>query len=568
MSDTWKQCEGQVVDGKFQLLEHLGGSDHSVVFLTQRGKGKSQKAAIKFVQTDAASAELQLFRWNQAAQLSHANLIQLFEAGRCQLAGMDLLYVVMEFAAENLAEFLPQRALAPAETRDMLEPFLETLAYLHGKGFLHGRIKPGNILAIDDQLKLSSDSLRRVGEAPIGVSKPDVYTPPESAERESSSTAGDVWALGVTLVEALTQRAPDTTTLHSPNQSELPVETVPQPFFDIARHCLLLDPQRRWTVSEISAGLNPPAKPPAPSISAVSVPDPIRPAAAKPAANASVQGASAPAKPGAAIDPLSIPLSPVAPLTAEKRHALENQTIAGQGPPGRSYYIVVAVLIALTLGAVLAIPRFRNRQTDTEPAVALAPSRPAAQPSAPLTPAKVAPFAPGKPQPKSQKAIAPATDRTAPRPAERSALQPQPTAQLQPTSDREFVKKAQTPAAPAASPAQSLPEPSNLTPTAGDVKQGEVLNQVLPEVSERSRGTIRGTVRVVVKVHVDSSGGVTSAEVASSPSKFFGDSALQAARRWDFAPAKVGSQSVASEWLVRFDFTQADTQVFPSQVSP
>ena len=140
MSDSWKECEGQVIDGEFTLLQHLGGSDHSVVFLTQRGKNRSEKAAIKFVQAEPAEAESQLSRWKQAAQISHPNLIRLFESGRCRLAGMDLLYVVMEYAPENLAQFLPERALTPAETRDMLEPFLETLTHLHGRGFVHGRI--------------------------------------------------------------------------------------------------------------------------------------------------------------------------------------------------------------------------------------------------------------------------------------------------------------------------------------------------------------------------------------------------------------------------------------------
>jgi serine/threonine protein kinase len=155
-----------------------------------------------------------------------------------------LLYVVMEYASENLAEFLPQRALGPDETRDMLEPFVETLAYLHGKGYVHGHIKPGNILAINDQLKLSSDSVCRVGEHPIGT-KPDAYTPPESTEG-AKSTPGDVWALGITIVETLTQRLPDRNASPSGEDEELPVaDILPQPFADIVHHCLRFDPQRR-----------------------------------------------------------------------------------------------------------------------------------------------------------------------------------------------------------------------------------------------------------------------------------------------------------------------------------
>ena len=45
------------------------------------------------------------------------------------------------------------------ETRDLLDPFVDTLLYLHGKGFAHGRIKPGNILAIEDQNDVCSAQL-------------------------------------------------------------------------------------------------------------------------------------------------------------------------------------------------------------------------------------------------------------------------------------------------------------------------------------------------------------------------------------------------------------------------
>ena len=44
---------------------------------------------------------------------------------------MDLLYVVMEHAEENLSEILPQRALTPSEARDMLGLVLDALSNLH-----------------------------------------------------------------------------------------------------------------------------------------------------------------------------------------------------------------------------------------------------------------------------------------------------------------------------------------------------------------------------------------------------------------------------------------------------
>src|SRR5215813_3899173 len=245
MSDSWRDSEGQVIDGQFPLVTHLAATDHSVLFSTIRGKDKNEKAAIKFIQADASNVIAQLGRWKQAAQLSHPNLIKVYESGRCQLAGLDLLYVVMEQTQENLAEFLPHRALSADETRDMLEPFVDALSYLHGKGLAHGRIKPGNILAIDDQLKLSSDSICRDGDTQIGAGKPEIYVAPETSGK--ATVAGDSWSLGATVVESLTQRRPEETS-GDPN---IP-DGLPQPFLDIARNTLRRDPKARWAASQIS----------------------------------------------------------------------------------------------------------------------------------------------------------------------------------------------------------------------------------------------------------------------------------------------------------------------------
>src|SRR5712691_7354535 len=125
--ETWKQWEGRVVIGDFQLRQYLGASDHSAVFLTERGEREPQKAAIKLISADPSDAELQLSRWRLAAKLSHPHLIRLFQMGRCQLGKIGLLYVVMEYAEENLSQILPHRPVTPAEAREVLEPVLDAL---------------------------------------------------------------------------------------------------------------------------------------------------------------------------------------------------------------------------------------------------------------------------------------------------------------------------------------------------------------------------------------------------------------------------------------------------------
>jgi TonB family protein len=265
--EEWVKWEGRVVDGKFPLRQWLGGSDHSAVFLTER-PGQTQKVAIKLIAADAES-DHQLSRWRAAAQLSHPNLMRIFEAGRCQIDGTPLLYLLMEYAEEDLSQILPQRPLAPSEVTDLLPALLDALSYLHGKGLVHGRVKPSNVQAMGDELKLSADQIALFAE-PHSAGRRDVYDAPETAAG-IASPAGDVWSIGVTLVAALTQNVTfvEAVEAATSQRDPGPQHAVPQPFRGIARECLHLDPKRRCSIAEIQARLQPegrsvPAEPEAP----------------------------------------------------------------------------------------------------------------------------------------------------------------------------------------------------------------------------------------------------------------------------------------------------------------
>ncbi|MGC1433687.1 MAG: TonB family protein [Candidatus Sulfotelmatobacter sp.] len=259
-SELWKNWEGRVADGKFPLRQWLGGSDHSAVFLTERTGAEPQKAAIKLIPADSREAA-QLSRWADAAKLSHPHLIRLFEFGCCQIDETRLLYVVMEYAEENLAEILPLRPLSAAEASQMLRPAAEALDYLHRSGFVHGRIKPSNIMAVGDQLKISADRLCKSGERG-DARTPSVYDAPELV-MAGPSPAADIWSLGATLLAVLTQNEPNLKNLA--REPVVVPETVSQAIREIARRCLQIDPQQRCTASDILNRLQPQAsRPPVP----------------------------------------------------------------------------------------------------------------------------------------------------------------------------------------------------------------------------------------------------------------------------------------------------------------
>ncbi len=261
MAEDWtKEWERRIVNGVYPLRRFLGRSNHSVVFLTECKAQNVAEAAIKILPANPALTEAQLAHWRKVATLSHPHLMRLLDAGRCQLGGHHFLFVVMDHAEQSLAQILPGRALTPDEVRELLPATLDALAYLHGKNLVQGGLKPPNILVVDDRLKLASDLIRPAGERIASTAKPSLYDPPE-ANNGRISTAGDIWGLGITLVEALTQTPPAWSRERSDGVS-LPANLAPE-FVDTVQRCLNRDPGRRPAIAELLAQFKqaPPATP-------------------------------------------------------------------------------------------------------------------------------------------------------------------------------------------------------------------------------------------------------------------------------------------------------------------
>jgi outer membrane biosynthesis protein TonB len=207
MSEVSSKWQGRAVNGTFPLHRCLGSSDHSGVFLTDFAGHEPSAVAIKLVRVIPTLVDAYREQWEEAASLDHSHLIRLLETGRCQFDGQPYLYLVMEHADQTLAQVLEHRALSEDEAREMLLPVLDTLAFLHNRSLVHGQLKPTNVLVVGDQLRLASDTIRKVSEATASINMVSVYDPPEIQDG-TVSTAGDMWALGITLFEALTRSPP------------------------------------------------------------------------------------------------------------------------------------------------------------------------------------------------------------------------------------------------------------------------------------------------------------------------------------------------------------------------
>jgi len=559
MPQTAQHLLGQLVDGRFPLRKLLGVSQNSAVFLTdlpnERPSEPAPEAAIKLIPEEPDTGEQQLERWKTAAALSHPGLLRILHFGRSAVDGSPCLFVVMELASENLGELLPQRALTPEEASGMMAPVLATLDFLHEKGLVHGGVKPSNILAKRNVIKLSPDRILPAGESSTSWPLAAPYAAPESV----LFPASDVWSLGISLYETLTQYLPN----HDSNGHYV-LPQLPSPFAEAIRGALVPDPTERITLDAIRAALvpsyAPKAKPvatPTPEalIEAVSAPvapkpesvaaqPPLAAAAQASAAGASTTRAARAASP--AVDPLSVPLSPVSPQVERPKapshipvSSLPNVNVTIAAPRrvpnprtsnGSLKYFIIGAAGTLVLAALI-VPRMLRNTPDSS------------RPSSPATPARSS----------SNSVPPPAT--TAPVVSEKTAVAPPKPAATRPGASESGAAKdtsglaskpAPAPNASAASPAPSA--------NSGAV---EVVHQAIPEVSAKARSTIRGTVRINVRVKVSSDGSVSSAELDSpASSQFFANIALKAAHDWRFAP------SGASSALLRFDFTNSGSHAY------
>jgi TonB family protein len=546
MSDMWKKWEGQVADHKYQLKHYLGSTDHSVVFLAEfhdPGNPEPQQVAIKFISAEVAHRDQQISAWKNAAELNHPNLLQIHGGGLCRIEDTDLLYVATEYAEENLAQVLPHRALTKEEATETLKTVADVLLYLHGKDLTHGHVKPSNILAIGESMKLSSDTIYPLDQTREMRRERSAYDAPELPD-SAHTPAADVWSLGVTLVEAFTQQ-PAVLPFNEEADPIIP-PAVKGIFLEIVRHALQRDPKLRWSSAQISERLNPATA--AKSVAAgagTSVSSAV-------AASGQVAVATPVAAP--AMSPLSVPLSkePAVPMVRRVAPSRAAERLRSTAPARQTVvlpnYVLPLFAGFLVLIALIVLPFALRHRTAPQASLVKIPAAASSTNVAATRPSPV----PSTTQPAAK--ITPPKSDTPPPAATTPHIEPPTASTPSPTVSRDSASSVLPP-----SPKNASSSPA----------KGEALDQIAPKPSAKALSTIQGTVRVAVKVHVDTAGNVAEATLDNSgPSKYFADLALKAARQWVFTPPETNGRSVPSDWLIQFHFTQSGVQMTSQQQTP
>ncbi len=166
--------------------------------------------------------------------LKHKHIVPVLQYFEANGTG----YLVMEYQnGQTLGARLgTDRHLGEAELRRILDPLLDALQAVHGKGFLHRDVKPDNIFLREDGTPLLLDfgaARQAVGGKSQSLSAivSDGYAPYEQYESGSAQgPCSDIYALGCTLYRAMTGLKPPS----SPKRVNAALEKQPDPLPPLA----------------------------------------------------------------------------------------------------------------------------------------------------------------------------------------------------------------------------------------------------------------------------------------------------------------------------------------------
>lgn len=210
---------GDVLDGRYELLEKLGQGGFGVVWKAQDTR-MQRPVAVKVIGHhggDQAKAALRFVREACAAgNLSHPHIVTVHDLGQSEVAGEQVTFLVMEMLiGRTLTEVLRAGVPEPAQSLRWGRDICGALAAAHDAGMVHRDIKPDNIMITGSgQLKVLDFGIAQLDTGAGGLTTTGTivgspaYMAPERWTGGRVDGRADLYALGCVLVELFTGARP------------------------------------------------------------------------------------------------------------------------------------------------------------------------------------------------------------------------------------------------------------------------------------------------------------------------------------------------------------------------
>jgi len=231
---------GTMGGGRYELIKQLGRGGMGVVYLAKDTQ-LDEEVALKALPPEVAGDEQVLSDMKRevqkSRQVSHPNIIRIhgFENPKGESPFVTLEFVPgKELGDMRMAQ--PSQLFAWEEIKDYMLQLCDALEYAHKEKIVHRDLKPANIMINNEgRVKLADfgiaatihDSLQRSSMKDV-VSGTLLYMGPQQLDGQNPNAKDDIYALGSTLYELLTGRAPFYTGDIADQVKNKPPQPIPQ----------------------------------------------------------------------------------------------------------------------------------------------------------------------------------------------------------------------------------------------------------------------------------------------------------------------------------------------------